>query len=176
MYSFTRNTQWFYLMLKYLFPDDEKANITIDDIRLWSNLTTNKTLKFTKVSFSNTILGFTQSRLGPLGDIKGVVQKIAGICTNGKPINITAIDKTLLKCDCINGSNFNGIREYISYSFAFDNLSGQTSHEKHRIKLPKKINKSLLSHIFFWLEVDDHKAIDFIGITTSFTCQLIKIQ
>ena len=39
------------LMLKSLLPDDVKVNITINDIRLRSNLTTNKTIRFTKKSF-----------------------------------------------------------------------------------------------------------------------------
>ena len=49
------------LMLKSLLPNEVKTNITIDDIRLRSNLTTNKIIKFGKKSFSYTILGFTQS-------------------------------------------------------------------------------------------------------------------
>ena len=36
------------LMLKSLLPDEVKVDITIDDIRLRSNLTTNKTIRFTK--------------------------------------------------------------------------------------------------------------------------------
>ena len=39
------------LMLKSLLPNEVKANITIDDIGLRSNLTTNKTIKFTKKPF-----------------------------------------------------------------------------------------------------------------------------
>ena len=39
----------------------------------------------------------------------------------------------------------------------------------------KKINKSVLSHIRFYLEDDDHKPVDFNGKTLSFTCQPIKI-
>ena len=38
-------------MLKSLLPKEIKANITFDDVRLKSNLTTNKTKKFTKKSF-----------------------------------------------------------------------------------------------------------------------------
>ena len=39
------------LMLKSLFPYKVKVNITIDDVRLKSNLTTNKTIRFTKKIF-----------------------------------------------------------------------------------------------------------------------------
>ena len=38
-------------MIKSLLPNNVKVNITIDDIRLKSNLTTNKTKKFTKKIF-----------------------------------------------------------------------------------------------------------------------------
>ena len=37
--------------IKSLVPDDVKVNITIDDIRLGSNLTTNNTIRFIKRSF-----------------------------------------------------------------------------------------------------------------------------
>ena len=38
-------------MLKSLLPKEVKVNITIDDVRLKSNLTTNKTIRFTKKTF-----------------------------------------------------------------------------------------------------------------------------
>ena len=44
--------------LKYILPTNVKVNITIDDIRLKSNLKTNQTLLFTNKSFFYTILGF----------------------------------------------------------------------------------------------------------------------
>ena len=47
--------------LKHILPDNVKVNITIDDIRLKSNLKINQTLIFTEKSFFYTILGFTQS-------------------------------------------------------------------------------------------------------------------
>ena len=42
------------------------------------------------------------------------------------------------------------------------------------MKLLRKINKSVLSHIVFYLEDDDHKPVHFYGETISFFCQLIK--
>ena len=42
--------------LKHILPDNVKVNITIDDIRLKSNLKINQTLIFTKRSFFYTIL------------------------------------------------------------------------------------------------------------------------
>ena len=162
--------------LKYILPDVVKVNITIDDIRLKSNLKINQTLKFTEKSFFYTILGFTQSRSYPLDDIERFYQIIAGSYKSDKPINITGIDKVHLKCDCIQGSIVNGIRESFLYSFGLFSTPGYKIYKEPRVKIFKKINKSVLCHITFYFEDDDHKAVDFSGETISFTCQLIKIK
>ena len=161
--------------LKNILPDNIKVNITIDDIRLKSNLKINQTLIFTEKSFFYTIPGFTQSRSYPLDDIDGFYQLIAGSYISNKPVNITGIDKIHLKCDCIPGSIVNGIREPILYSFALSSPPGHKIYKEPRIKLFKKINKSVLSHITFYFEDDDHKPVDFNNETISFTCQLIRI-
>ena len=164
-----------YNTLKYILPDDVEVSVTIDDVRLKSKLKTNQTFTFTEKSFFNTVLGFTQSRSYLLDDIDGFYQLIAGSYKSDKPINITGFDKIHLKYDCIQGSIVNGIREPISYSFALSSPPGQKIYKEPRIKLFKKINKSVLSHITFYFEDDDHKPVDFNGETISFTCQLIKI-
>ena len=161
--------------LKHILPNNVKVNITIDDIRLKSNLKINQTLIFTERSFFYTILGFTQSRSYPLDDIDSHYQIIAGSYKSDRPINVTGIDKIHLKCDCIQGSIVNGIREPILYSFALSSPPGHKIFKEPRIKLFKRINKSVLSHITFYFEDDDHKPVDFNNETISFTCQLIKI-
>ena len=80
-----------------------------------------------------------------------------------------------MKCNFIQGSIVNGIREPILYSFALNSPPNHKIYKEPRIKLPKKINKSVLSHITFYFEDDDHKPVDFNNGTISFTCQLIKI-
>ena len=161
--------------LKYILPDNVKVSVTIDDVRLKSNLKINQTLIFTKKSFFHTILGFVQSYSGELGDIEGFIQLIPGIYKSDRPVNITGIDKVHLKCDCINGSIVNGTREPVLYSFALSLPPGHKIYNQPRVKLFKKINKPVLSHINFYFEDDDHKPVDFNGETISFTCQLIKI-
>ena len=161
--------------LKYILPDKVKVTITIDDIRLKSNIKINQTLIFTNKSFFYSILRFTQSHQGPLNDIEGFYQILPGSYQGNKPINITGIDKIHLKCDCIQGSLVNGIREPILYSFALSSPPGHKIYKEPRIKLFKKINKSVLSHIMFYLEDNNHKPVDFHNETLSFTCQLIKI-
>ena len=97
----------FNFTLTSLLPKEIKVIITIDDVRLKSNLPTDKSIRFTKKCFY-TILGFTESHSGELGDIEGFVQLIPGNYKSDKPIGITGIDKNHLKCDCIQGSIVNG--------------------------------------------------------------------
>ena len=111
-------------ILEYILPDIVKVSITIGDIRLKANLKISQTLFFTNKSFFYTKLGFTQSLSWPLHDIDELYQLIAGSYKSEKPINITGIDKVLLKCDCINGSNVIAIRESILYSFGLSSPPG----------------------------------------------------
>ena len=161
--------------LKHILPNNVKVSVTIDDIRLKSSLKINQTLIFTEKSFFYTILGFLQSQSYPLDDFDGFYQLIAGSYKSDKPVNIMGIDKIHLKCNCIQGSIVNGIREPFLHSFALSSPPGHKIYKEPRIKLFKKINKSVLSHITFYIEDDDHKPVDFNGETISFTCQLIKI-
>ena len=100
---------------------------------------------------------------------------IPGFYKSDRPINITGIDKVHLKADCIQGSIINGIREPILYSFALSSPPGYRIYKEPRVKLFKKVNKSVLSHITFYIEDDDHKPVDIHKEIISFTCQLIKI-
>ena len=92
-----------------------------------------------------------------------------------RPINVTGIDKIHLRCDCIQGSIVNGVREPTLYSFALSSPPGHKIFKEPSVKLFKKVKKPVLSHISFYLEDDDHKSVDFHSETVSFTCQLIKI-
>ena len=125
----------------------------------------------TEKSFFYTILGFTRSRFYLLGDIERFYQLITGSYTSDKPINITGIDKIHLKCDCIQGFIVNGIREPILYCFALSSPPGHRIYKESRIQLFKRINKSVLSHITFYFEDDDHNPVHFKGKTIRFTCQ-----
>ena len=139
--------------LKKILPDNVKICVTIDERKYKTNLKTNQTLIVTNKSFFYTILGFTQSHSYPLDDIDGFYQLIAGSYRSDKPINITEIDKVHLKCDCIDGSIVNGIREPILYPFALSSHPGHKLYKEPRVKLFKKINKSVLSQIRFYLKM-----------------------
>ena len=161
--------------LNYILPDNIKVSVTIDDIRLKSTLKTNQTLIFTEKSSFYTFLGYTRSRSYPLDDIEGFYQALPGSYECDKPINITGIDKIHLKCDCVQGSMVNGVREPILVGFALSSPPGHKIHVEPRVKLFKKVNESVLSHITFYFEDDDYKPVDFHNETITFTCQLIKI-
>ena len=64
----------------------------------------------------------------------------------------------------------NGVKVSILCSLALDKLPGR---KKPRIKLIWK--KTVLSHITFYLEDDDHKPVDFVKERICFACQLIRI-
>ena len=100
---------------------------------------------------------------------------IAGTYKSNRPINIRVIDKIHLKCDCIKSTIVTGLREPISHSFALSLPLGCKIYKEPKIKLFKKVNKSILSHVIIYFEDDVHKPVDFTGETISFTCQLIEI-
>ena len=153
-----------------------KVAITIDDVSRKSKLNINQPSIFTKKSYSYIILGFIQSYSGVLGEIEGFVQLIPGRYKSDNSVNITGIDKIHLKSDCFIGSIINGIRESTLYSYALDKPPAQNLYKKPGIKLSKKVNKSVPTHITFYLKADEHNAVDFKNETISFTCQPIKIK
>ena len=98
----------------------------------------------TEESFFYTLLGFTQSNSGVLGDIEGFIQLIPDTYKNKRPTNFTGIGKSHLKCDAYNGSIANGVREPILYSFGLTSTPGHKIYKKPRIKfLLNKIKKNL---------------------------------
>ena len=121
--------------LTNILPDNVKVNISIDDTRLKSNLKTNQTLIFTEKSSFYTILGFTRSGSYLLDDIEGFYQLIAGSNKSERPNNITSIDKVHLKCDCIDGSIVNGVRESILYSIALSSPPSHIIYKEPKVKL-----------------------------------------
>ena len=84
--------------------------------------------------------------------------------------------KCFYNCDCISADVLNGVRQPFLCNFALDKPPGHKIDKEPGVKLLKKKNKSVLSHITFYLDGDDYKPDDFIGKTLSFNCQLIKIK
>ena len=143
------------------FYSDFKFNIEADTISMKSILTTSHPIYFN--SELNTLLGFTKT------------EYTAGTHKSEKPVMITTTDKVHLKCDCVDGSIVNGIREQILFSFNLSAPPGYKIIKEPNIILYKKINKTRLDSIQFFLEDSNHKSVDFNGETLTFTIQIIKI-
>ena len=80
-----------------------------------------------------------------------------------------------MKCDCIDSSIQNGVRQQIPFSFILDKPSGYKVFCEPETINYKKINKSALNSITFYLEDESHQEVDFSGETLTFTLQMIKI-
>ena len=111
----------------------------------------------------NNLLGFTKTRYSE------------GTHISEKPVMITTTDKVHLKCDCVDGSIVNGIREQILFSFNLSAPPGYKIIKEPNIILYRKINKTRLDCIQLSLEDSNHNPVDFNGETLTFTIQIIKI-
>ena len=131
------------------------------------------TLRFDKRSFLHTLLGFS-----PYWDYNPTNSNhdaIPGVYTSDKILNLNSTNKIHLKCDCIDGSIQDGVRQPILYSFVLDKLPGYKVFCEPETIHYKKINKSVSNTITFYLEDNDHKEVDFNQETLTFTLQMIKI-
>ena len=80
-----------------------------------------------------------------------------------------------MKCDAINGSAVDGVRQPILYSFVLDKPSGyKVFCEPETIHYEKKY-KSVLNTLTFYLEGTNNEVVNFNGETLTFTIQMIKI-
>ena len=168
----------------YKFSDYERTLYTIYDdttnnvqLLLTHTGTIFESLRFDKKSFFHVILGFT-----PYWDYKmantdfGAPAVNNGVYVSDKIIlNLNTIDKIHLKCDCIDGSIQDGVRQPILFSFVLDKPSGYKVFSEPKTVHYKKINKSVLNTITFYLEADNNEEVDFNGETLAFTLQMIKI-
>ena len=131
-------------------------------------------IRFDKKSFFQTLLGFT-----PYWDYKptnAFNSNGEGNYTSDKIIlNLNTINKIHLKCDIIDGSIQDGIRQPLLFSFILDKPSGYKVFCQPETIHYKKINKSVLNTITFYLKDDNNEEVDFNGETLTFTLQMIKI-
>ena len=132
------------------------------------------TLRLDKKSFFHTLLGFT-----PYWDYKptnAIHADAPGVYTSDKIIlNLNTINKIHLKCDCIDGSIQDGVRQSILFSFVLDKPAGYKVFCQPETIHYKKINKSVLNTITFYLEDDNNEEVNFNQETLTFTLQMIKI-
>ena len=128
-------------------------NIQADTISMKSIFSSSNHIIFN--SELNTLSGFTKKKY-PRGTHK-----------SEKPVMITTTDKVHLKCDCVEGS--------ILFSFNLSAPPGYKIIKEPNIILYKKINKTRLDSIQFFLEDNNHNPVDFNSETLTFTIQIIKI-
>ena len=79
-----------------------------------------------------------------------------------------------MNCDVIDGSVVNGVRQPILYSFVSDKPSGYKVFCEPETIHYKKIKKSVLNTITFYLEDDHNEVVGFNSETLTFTLQMIK--
>ena len=80
-----------------------------------------------------------------------------------------------MKCDCIDGSVVNDLKPPILYSFILNKLPGYRVFCEPKTIHYKKINKSILNTITFYLEDNTNTEVDFNQETLTSTLQMIKI-
>ena len=159
-------------LLKILQPEYEGYHNAIDiefnDITMKTKLVVRSgiiAIRFDEKSLFSNVLGFTS----------GWDYKSYNEYTSQKIGNLGNTNKIHLKCDCINGSVVNGSRQPILYCFILDKLPGYKVFSEPETIHYKKINRSVLNTITFYLEDDNNEEVDFNGETLTFTLQMIKI-
>ena len=169
IYTFKDISEALFNILQFEYPGPSNViDIEFDDITKKTKLDVRSgiiAIRFDEKSFFSTILGFT-----PGSDYKHYNKY-----TSQKLVNLGSTNKIHLKCDCIYGSVVNGLRQPILYSFVLDKLPGYKVFSEPETRHYKKINKSVLNTITFYLEDDSDKEVDFNQETLTLTLQMIKI-
>ena len=122
-------------------------------------------IRFDERSFFINILSFTQC-----WDYKHYNEYIGQ-----KIVNLSSTRKIHLKCDLIGGSKLDGLRQHILFQFILDKFAGYKVFCEPETIQYKKIKKSVLNTITFYLEDDKNEEFNFNGETLTFTVQKSKI-
>ena len=169
IYTFKDISEALFNILQTEYPGSSNViNIEYDDITGKTKLVVRDgiiAIRFDEKSFFSTILCF----------ISGWDYKHYNRYISQKNVNLSSTNKIHLKCDAIDGSLVNGIRQPILYGFALDKPSGYKVFSEPETIHYKKINKSVLNTKTFYLEDDNNNEVDFNGETLTFTLQMIKI-
>ena len=169
IYRYRDMAEALYYILESEYPSSgSEILIRLDDITRKTKLVVRSgiiAIRFGENSFFSTILAFTAG-----WDYKHYNQYLSQ-----KIVNLSNTNKIHLKCDAIDGSVVNGIRQPKLYSFVLDKPSGYKIFSEPETIHYKKLNKSVLNTITFYLEDDNNKEVNFNGETLTFTLQMIKI-
>ena len=169
IYTFKDISEALFNIIQSEYPGfSNGVDIEYDDITMKTKLVVRFgmiAIRFDEKSFFSTILGFTS----------GWDYKHYNKYTSQKIVNLGSTNKIHLKCDAIDGSVVNGLRQPVLYSFVLDKKPGYKVFSEPETMHYKKINKSVLDTITFYLEDNDRKEVDFNGEILTFTLQMIKI-
>ena len=169
VYSYREFSEALFYILQSEYPQSgSEILIRLDDFNRKTKLVVDSgimAIRFDEKPFFSTILGFTAG-----WDYKHYNQYLSQ-----KIVTLSSRIKIHLKCDAIDGSVVDGVRQPILYSFVLDKPSGYKVFCEPGTKHYKKINKSVLNTITFYLDDDNNKVVDFNGETLTFTLQMIKI-
>ena len=169
VYSYRDIAEAVFCILQSEYPQSgSEILIRLDDITRKTKLVVRSgiiAIRFDEKSFFSTNLGFT-----PGWDYKHYNQYISQ-----KIVNLSNTNKIHLKCDAIDGSIQDGVRQPILFSFVLDKPSGYKVFCQPETIHYKKINKSVLNTITFYLEDDNNEEVNFNEETLTFTLQMIKI-
>ena len=169
IYSYREISEALFYILQSEYPQSgSEILIRLDDVTRKTKLIVNGgiiAIRFDENSLFSTILGFTAG-----WDYKHYNQYLSQ-----KIVNLSSTNKIHLKCDAIDGSVVNGVRQPILYSFVLDKPSGYKVFSEPEAIHYKKTNKSVLNTMTFYLECGIYKEVDFNGETLTFTLQMIRI-
>ena len=133
IYSYKAISEALFYILPSEYPQsNSQILIRLDDVTRKTKLVVNSgiiAIRFDENSFFSTILGFTAG-----WDYKHYNQYLSQ-----KIVNLSSTNKIHLKCDAIDGSVVNGVRQPILYSFVLDKPSGyKVFSEPETIHFKKK--------------------------------------
>ena len=169
IYTFKDISEALFNIIQFEYPGPSNAIvIEFDDVTMKIKLVVKEgiiDIRFDEKSFFNTVLGFT-----PGWDYKHYNKY-----TSQKILNLGSTNKIHLKCDVIDGSVVNGLRQPILYSFVIDKKPGYKVFSEPETNHYKKLNKSVLNTMTFYLEDENNKVVDINSETLTFTLRMVKI-
>ena len=143
IYSYKEISEALFYILQSEYPQsNSEILIRLDDVTRKTKMVVNSgiiAIRFDENSFFSTILGFTAG-----WDYKHYNQNLSQ-----KIVNLSNTNKIHLKCDAIDGSVVNGVRQPILYSFVLDKPSGyKVFSEPETIHFKKKICSEYYNVLF----------------------------
>ena len=108
-------------------------------------------IRFDQRLFFSTVLGFTP----------GWAYKHYNKYFSQKFVNLSSTNKVHLKCDIIDGSIQDGVRQPILFSFVLEKPAGYKVFCEPETKHYKYKNKSVLNTIVLYFEDNNNEEVDF---------------